>query len=204
MTSDVPHHGQEEPGTPTEQERRRGPYRYIVTLKPEPTVRREGFTVESADSVTWRVEARPGTYVGLGLRMPANVPIRSFGPFDALEVNSAYLENGNCRIDITGSGTEGFPGDSLTFDFEVVILKDEAAILLETERMETVTEEEPPTDSELKIDKLSKPPTSVPEGRWKAWLRWEEGWHKILVEAARAPVVSPWSEPDPPAGDWNP
>ena len=211
MESDAPRNGGEQAGTPPESVHRKQHWHIVTLLKnADAPVRHDGLEVGPGDWVTWELEVPSGSTVGLALRLPADAPVESFGPFAALDVNIVDLDGSNRKVEITAYDAAELPEPSPSFDFVmVVVLKPEEPILPQSEQTAALTAEEPvDPDASLKIDKLSKPPGSGPGGRPKVFPPLEGGrWQKILVEVGPTPLVSlwsDWSDPDPPAEGSNP
>lgn len=163
---------------------------------------RGSLEIRPGDELTWQVEVTSGARVGLGLRLPAGAPVRSFGPFAALSVD-VVDQGGIDRLVAINADAGDFPEPSLSFEFALVVFPGaEAPAPSPAEQTMALTEEEDPADPDtsLKIDKLSKPPDSGPGGRRKKHPFYGEGrWQKILVDATPSPGVDLWLDPDPPA-----
>jgi hypothetical protein len=213
MESDASREGQEEPPAPTGPEERRVPDLHIVTL-PESLLRKSSdepmhgrLEVRPGDEVIWQVEVPLGSRVGLGLRLPEGTPVRSFGPFAALDVSVLDPDGVNRKVEIVAAAGD-FPGPSLSLDFAMVILERlEILVPQPAEPVMALTEGDPtdPTDTSLKIDKMSKPPDVNPgKGRKKFPFFGEGRWQKILVDVTATPVVNLWLDPEPPSEASNP
>jgi hypothetical protein len=213
MESDAPRDEDVEPTAPTGPEERRVPDWHIVTL-PDSLLRRSSgapmrgrLEVRPGDEVIWQIEVPPGSRVGLGLRLPEGAPVRSFGPFAALDVSVLDLDGINRNVEIVAAAGD-FPGPSLSLDFAMVILERlEVLAPRPAEPVMALTEGDPtdPTDTSLKIDKMSKPPDANPGGRRKKFPFFGEGrWQKILVDVTATPGVNLWLDPGPPSEGSNP
>lgn len=206
MESKAPQNG-EDTGTPPEETHRKQHWHIVTLLKNSAApVRHDGLEVGSGEWVTWELEVPSGSTVGLALRLPADAPVWSFGPFAALDVNVVDLDGSNRKVEITAYDAAGLPESSLSFDFVIgVVLKPEEPVPPQSEPTAALTLEEPlDPDTSLKIDKLSKPPGIGPGGRPKVFPPLEGGrWQKVLVVVEATPLVSlwsDWSEPAPPEG----